>query len=55
MLLYFCTAKGRYGGWLMVAPPLTITEEECNDLIEWLDATLREFADAAQAHMAEGN
>lgn len=46
------TANGRYGDWFMVAPPLTITEEECDDLIERLDATLRDFTEAAAAHIA---
>jgi adenosylmethionine-8-amino-7-oxononanoate aminotransferase len=47
------TANGRYGDWFMVAPPLTITEEECDDLVSRLDATLIDFEKAAQAHMAE--
>jgi len=46
------TADGQFGDWFMVAPPLTITEDECDDLVVRLDATLSDFADAAVAHMA---
>ncbi|SHE56820.1 Adenosylmethionine-8-amino-7-oxononanoate aminotransferase [Microbulbifer donghaiensis] len=45
------TANGKHGDWFMVAPPLTITEAECDDLIERLDAVLGDFETAAVAHM----
>jgi len=48
------TANGRYGDWFMVAPPLTITEDECDEMIARLDATLSDCEFAAQTHMAEG-
>lgn len=38
------TAGGRNGDWFMVAPPLTITEAECDELADKLDATLTAFA-----------
>lgn len=47
------TANGKYGDWFMVAPPLTITEDECDDMVSRLDATLSDFENAAQTHMAE--
>ncbi len=46
------TANGVYGDWFMVAPPLTITESECDDLIDRLDATLGEFESAASLQCA---
>ena len=45
------TADGKYGDWFMVAPPLTISEEECDDMVERLDATLTEFAARAAQHL----
>ena len=47
------TAGGRYGDWFMVAPPLTITEDECDELVDRLDATLNDFSKAACTHLAE--
>jgi adenosylmethionine-8-amino-7-oxononanoate aminotransferase len=32
--------SGRYGDWLLIAPPLVIDEPTCDELIERLDATL---------------
>ena len=32
--------SGRYGDWLLVAPPLVIDEATCDELIDRLDATL---------------
>jgi adenosylmethionine-8-amino-7-oxononanoate aminotransferase len=32
--------SGRYGDWLLVAPPLVIDEPTCDELIDRLDATL---------------
>jgi adenosylmethionine-8-amino-7-oxononanoate aminotransferase len=37
------TSGGRYGHWFIVAPPLTISEEECGDLLTRLEATLNDF------------
>lgn len=46
------TANGRNGDWFMVAPPLTITEQECDELAERLDATLTDLTAAGLVHMA---
>ncbi len=37
------TSGGNYGDWFIVAPPLCITREQCDDLIERLSATLGEL------------
>ena len=37
------TAGGTYGDWFMIAPPLTITEAECEELVARLAATLEDF------------
>ena len=37
------TANGKYGDWFVVAPPLIITEAECDELIARLAATLKDF------------
>lgn len=37
--------RGRYGDWSVIAPPLTITAEECDELVDRLD---RALDDAAQ-------
>ena len=37
------TAGGRYGDWFIVAPPLTITEFECDELAERLAATVDDY------------
>lgn len=42
------TSGGRNGDWIMVSPPLTITREECGELLARLAATLREFEAAAK-------
>ena len=34
------SAAGKYGDWFMLTPPLTISEEECNELARRLTATL---------------
>ena len=39
------TAGGKYGDWFIVAPPLTITEAECDELVSRLSATLKNFTD----------
>jgi adenosylmethionine-8-amino-7-oxononanoate aminotransferase len=38
------TAKGRYGEWLMITPPLTLTESELDEMIGLLRDTLDAFA-----------
>lgn len=39
------TSGGRFGDWFIVAPPLTISREECDDLIDRLSATLKDLED----------
>lgn len=45
-LALYCrrTSRGVYGDWLMISPPLTVTEEEIGILGDRLAATLDEFA-----------
>jgi adenosylmethionine-8-amino-7-oxononanoate aminotransferase len=37
------TSRGRYGDWIMVAPPLIITRDEIDDLTARLKSALTEF------------
>jgi adenosylmethionine-8-amino-7-oxononanoate aminotransferase len=37
--------SGRYGDWLLVAPPLVIEEADCDDLLARLEATLADTAE----------
>jgi adenosylmethionine-8-amino-7-oxononanoate aminotransferase len=37
------TSSGRFGEWFMVSPPLTITQAECDELLQRLASTLREL------------
>ena len=37
------TAKGENGEWLMIAPPLISTTDQCNDFLSKLDKTLKDF------------
>jgi adenosylmethionine-8-amino-7-oxononanoate aminotransferase len=37
--------SGRYGDWLLIAPPLVIQEADCDDLLSRLDATLGDAAE----------
>ena len=37
------TAKGENGEWLMIAPPLISTTDQCNDFLFKLDKTLKDF------------
>ncbi|MCJ9430642.1 aspartate aminotransferase family protein [Kordiimonas marina] len=37
------TAGGKNGDWIMVSPPMTITEAECDDLVARLEETLVAF------------
>jgi adenosylmethionine-8-amino-7-oxononanoate aminotransferase len=38
------TAEGRYGEWLMIAPPLIVTEAEVEEILRLLDETLAAYA-----------
>ena len=44
--------SGRYGDWLLVAPPLVIDVAECDDLLTRLEATLADTAEDLLAHPA---
>jgi adenosylmethionine-8-amino-7-oxononanoate aminotransferase len=37
------TAQGKYGEWLMVSPPLTVTEAEIEEIVRLIGATLDAF------------
>ena len=37
------TAKGENGEWLMIAPPLISTTDQCNDFLSRLNETLKDF------------
>lgn len=39
------TAGGKNGDWFMVSPPLTITQDECDELTDRLEATLSDMQD----------
>ena len=43
------TSGGAYGHWFIVSPPLTITEEECGELLHRLEATLTDFVQELRA------
>ena len=45
-LAIYCrrTAGGRWGDWVMISPPLTITEDELAELLRRLEDTLSAFA-----------
>ena len=42
------TSGGRYGHWCTIAPPLTLTEAECADLLDRLGRALAAFTDEAR-------
>lgn len=48
------TSGGRFGDWFIVAPPLSITRDECDDLLDRLGATLKALEDdlAAGGHLS---
>ena len=46
------TANSVNGDWFIVAPPLTITEKECDELLERLDATFKDFGKLAEQFMS---
>lgn len=37
------TSGGKYGEWFMVSPPLTITRDECDEMLSRLSATMRDL------------
>lgn len=39
------TAEGRYGDWVMIAPPLIITEPQVGELVDLLEQSLAAFAE----------
>ena len=39
------TAGDKYGDWLLIAPPLIITEAQCDELVSRLGTTLENFLD----------
>ncbi|MBC8241313.1 MAG: aspartate aminotransferase family protein [Alphaproteobacteria bacterium] len=39
------TSGGRFGDWFIVAPPLTVTKDECDEIIERLALTLQGLED----------
>jgi len=43
MIYSRATSGSKHGHWFMVAPPLTISEEECGELVRRLEATLSDF------------
>lgn len=46
------TADGANGDWFMISPPLTITADECTELLRRLDAALSDFAARADCFLA---
>tara|TARA_B100000029_G_scaffold510033_1_gene600585 strand:+ start:660 stop:2042 length:1383 start_codon:yes stop_codon:yes gene_type:complete len=46
------TANSVNGDWFIIAPPLTITEKECDELLERLDLTLKDFGKLAEEFMS---
>lgn len=43
------TAEGRYGDWVMITPPLIITEAQVDELVGLFDAALQAFAEERMA------
>ena len=50
-LALYCrrTNRGTYGDWVMVSPPLTVTEDEVDLLANRLDAVIADYADELAA------
>ena len=48
------TANGRHGDWFIVAPPLTISEAECAELLARLDRTLGDLEQEAAIELGSG-
>ncbi len=54
LILYSrATANGKYGEWFIVAPPLTISRDECDELIRRLENTLKDLA--SEFYIAQGD
>jgi acetylornithine/succinyldiaminopimelate/putrescine aminotransferase len=49
MIYSRATAGSKHGHWFMVAPPLTISEEECGELVRRIEATLSDFVQELRA------
>lgn len=47
------TANGKNGDWFIVAPPLTITADEADELLERLSSTLQEFETIASPYLEQ--
>jgi adenosylmethionine-8-amino-7-oxononanoate aminotransferase len=45
------TAEGKFGEWLMVAPPLTVTASEIDDIAHIIDDTLAAFETQVFSHV----
>lgn len=41
------TNNGKFGDWIMTSPPLIITRDQVDDMVERFGATLKDFADEA--------
>jgi adenosylmethionine-8-amino-7-oxononanoate aminotransferase len=41
---------GRYGDWLMIAPPLIVDTDNCDELINGLEAALSDSVDELLSH-----
>jgi adenosylmethionine-8-amino-7-oxononanoate aminotransferase len=41
------TNGGRFGDWVMVSPPLTVTEAELDEIVERLDRAVADFGHQA--------
>lgn len=40
---------GRFGDWVMITPPLTITKDQCDDYLYRLENTMQDFENALQS------
>ncbi len=46
--------SGRFGDWLLIAPPLVVDSETCADMLERLEATLASATGELRSNLAEG-
>ena len=49
MLYSRATSGGRFGHWFMVAPPLSITDEECDDLLRRTGAAITGYSNELES------
>lgn len=49
------TSRGRYGDWFIVAPPLTITEGQCDEILQRISRAVGGIATQFQAFAANAN